>query len=50
MELLDEYQGSGLTEATYLVRRPGGQVMQVSRLLYLVLDGIDGQRTLAEIA
>ncbi len=50
VELLDEYQGSGLTEATYLVKRPGGQVVQVSRLLYLVLDGIDGQRTVAEIA
>jgi putative peptide zinc metalloprotease protein len=49
-ELLDEYQGSGLTEATYLVRKPGGQVVQVSRLLYLVLDGIDGQRTVAELA
>jgi len=50
VELLDEYQGSGLAEATYLVRRPGGQVVQISRLLYLVLDGIDGQRTAAEIA
>jgi putative peptide zinc metalloprotease protein len=49
-ELLDEYQGSGLIEATYLVRKPGGQVVQVSRLLYLVLDGIDGRRTIAEIA
>jgi putative peptide zinc metalloprotease protein len=50
VEVLDEYQGSGLAEATYLVRRPGGQVVQISRLLYLVLDGIDGQRTAAEIA
>ncbi len=50
MELLDEYRGSGLTEATYLVRAPGGQVVQVSRLLYLVLDAIDGSRTAEEIA
>lgn len=50
VELLGEYQGSGLTEATYLVRKPGGQVVQVSRLLHLVLGGIDGSRTVGEIA
>ena len=50
VELLGEYQGSGLTEATYLVRNPGGQVVQVSRLLHLVLSGIDGRRTVSEIA
>jgi putative peptide zinc metalloprotease protein len=50
VEQLGEYQGSGLTEATYLVRHPGGQVMQLSRLLHLVLSQIDGQRTVAGIA
>jgi putative peptide zinc metalloprotease protein len=50
VEQLGEYQGSGLTEATYLVRHPGGQVMQLSRLLHLVLTGIDGSHTVAEIA
>jgi putative peptide zinc metalloprotease protein len=50
VELLGEYQGSGLTEATYLVRKPGGQVVQVSRLLHLVLSGIDGRRPVNEIA
>jgi putative peptide zinc metalloprotease protein len=50
VEQLGEYQGSGLTEATYLVRHPGGQVMQLSRLLHLVLSAIDGSRTVAEIA
>ena len=49
-ELLDEYQGSGLAEATYLVRAPGGQLVQVSRLLYLVLSAIDGERTEGQIA
>jgi putative peptide zinc metalloprotease protein len=49
-ELLDEYQGSGLTEATYLVRTPGGQLVQVSRLLYLVLGAIDDSRTVGQIA
>jgi putative peptide zinc metalloprotease protein len=50
VELLGEYQGSGLTEATYLVRKPGGQVVQVSRLLHLVLSGIDGRSTVSQIA
>ncbi len=50
VELVGEYQGSGLAEATYLVLKPGGQSIQVSRLLYLVLDGIDGIRTVNEIA
>src|SRR5260370_16853110 len=50
VELLGEYQGSGLTEATYLARKPGGQVVQVSRLLHLVLSGIDGRRTVSQIA
>ena len=50
MEQFGEYQGSGLSEATYLVRNPGGQVVHVSRLLDLVLSGIDGNRTVNEIA
>jgi putative peptide zinc metalloprotease protein len=50
VEQLGEYQGSGLTNATYLVRNPAGKVVQVSRLLHLVLSGIDGSRTISEIA
>jgi len=50
VELLGEYQGSGLTDVTFLVRQQGGQVVQVSRLLYLVLSGIDGYRTPGDIA
>jgi putative peptide zinc metalloprotease protein len=50
VEELGEYQGSGLTDATYLVRNPGGKVVQVSTLLHLVLSGIDGSRTISEIA
>ncbi len=50
VESLGEYQGSGLTDATFLVRDPAGRVVQVSRLLHLVLSGIDGQRTVGEIA
>ncbi len=50
VELVGEYQGSGLAQTTYLVKKPGGQAIQVSRLLYLVLEGIDGIRTLDEVA
>jgi putative peptide zinc metalloprotease protein len=50
VEPLGEYQGSGLTDATFLVRDPEGRVVQVSRLLHLVLSGVDGQREVCEIA
>jgi len=50
VEQLGEYQGSGLTGATYLVRNAHGQVVQVSGLLNLVLTGIDGRRTVSAIA
>ena len=50
VESLGEYQGSGLAVATYLARHPSGQVVQLSRLLHLALSGIDGRRTVAEIA
>src|SRR5690242_2627572 len=48
--MLGEHQGSGLTDATFLVRDPSGRVVQVSRLLHLVLSDIDGQRRIDEIA
>jgi putative peptide zinc metalloprotease protein len=50
VQQLGEYQGSGLTGATYLVRNARGQVVQVSGLLNLVLGGIDGRSTVSEIA
>jgi putative peptide zinc metalloprotease protein len=50
VESLGEYQGSGLAVATYLARHPSGQIVQLSRLLHLALSGIDGRRTVAEIA
>ena len=50
VELLGEYQGSGLTKATFLARSPSGQVVHLSRLLYLVLSEIDGHRSVGEIA
>ena len=40
LRLLGEYQGSGFTEPRFLVRREDGQVIQLSRLLYLVTAAI----------
>ncbi len=50
VELVGEYQGSGLTDVTFLARNASGQVVHLSRLLWLVLSGVDGSRTLGEIA
>ncbi|MGW7365566.1 hypothetical protein ACWGI8_19520 [Streptomyces sp. NPDC054841] len=44
LQLLGEYQGSGSKERKYLVRRGDGQVVQLSRLLYLVTEAVDGVR------
>ncbi|WP_373297156.1 hypothetical protein [Streptomyces brasiliensis] len=44
LQRLGEYQGSGFRERKYLVRRGDGQVVQLSRLLYLVVEAIDGVR------
>lgn len=37
-------------EVPYLLRRPDGRVLAVSRLLYLVVSELDGRRDLAEVA
>jgi putative peptide zinc metalloprotease protein len=50
VELIGEYKGSGFREAPFLVRRGDGQVIQISRLLFLVAAAADGERDLAEIA
>src|SRR5205814_3104132 len=44
IELLGEYQGSGYSQPPSLVRRPDGQVIQMSPLLYQVTCRIDGSR------
>lgn len=49
-ELFGAQPGSGYKVPPLLVRRSDGQVIQVSPLLYSVLDAVDGQRDLAEIA
>ena len=50
VELLGEYEDSGFKETPYLARRPDGQVVQLSRLLYLVASHADGLRTAEQIA
>src|SRR5688500_11411908 len=42
--------GSGYRTPPALVRRSDGQVLQLTPLLYLVLDAADGRRSCAEIA
>ena len=50
VELLGEYKDSGYSQPPSLVRRPDGQVIQVSALLYQVICRIDGARGPAAIA
>ena len=55
LKLLGEYQGSGFTEPRFIVRRADGQVIQLSRLLYLVTSAItagaaDGGWTADQVA
>ena len=50
VQLLGEMVGSGYRTPPALVRRGDGQTLQLTPLLYLVLDAVDGQRTCAEIA
>ena len=50
VELLGEYQDSGYSQPPSLVRRPDGQVIQMSPLLYQVTCRIDGSHDPAAIA
>jgi putative peptide zinc metalloprotease protein len=50
VELLGEFKNSGYSPPPFLVRRPDGQVIQMSRLLYLVAGLINGIRSAAVIA
>jgi putative peptide zinc metalloprotease protein len=49
-ELLGEYKDSGYCQPPSLVRRPDGQVIQMSALLYKVTSRIDGARDAEAIA
>jgi putative peptide zinc metalloprotease protein len=50
VELIGQYQDSGFKEPPYLVRRPDGQIVQLSRLLFLVAAEADGTRDLRQLA
>ena len=50
VQLIGETKGSGYKQAPSLVRRADGQTIQLTRLLYLVLEAVDGRRGLDEIA
>src|SRR5947209_14753891 len=47
--LQGRFEGSGLREAPYLVRRRDGQIVQLSGVLYAIAERMDG-RSLAAIA
>jgi putative peptide zinc metalloprotease protein len=50
VQLLGTAEGSGYREPPALVRRGDGQTLQLTRLLYLVLEAADGTRDLDGIA
>lgn len=50
VRLLGQSEGSGYREPPSLVRRADGQTLQLTRLLYLVLEAADGNRSVEEIA
>jgi putative peptide zinc metalloprotease protein len=49
-ELLGEYETSAFEHPQYLLRRPDGQVIQLTRLLYLVASYLDGDHDVDGIA
>lgn len=50
VQLIGESEGSGYREPPSLVRRADGQTLQLTPLLYLVLEAVNGTRGLPEIA
>lgn len=49
-ELIGQYQGSGHREPPYLARRPDGQILQLSHLLYALASHLDGLRSYEQVA
>ncbi len=47
---MGEDEGSGFKEGRYLIRRGDGQIIQLTKLMYLLVEQIDGRRSLEEIA
>lgn len=50
IELIGEFEGSGFKEPPLLARRADGQVVQLTRLLFLVAEACDGQRDAQAVA
>ncbi len=50
VQLLGEVDGSGYREPPSLARRADGQTIQLTGLLYRVLEAVDGHRDLAAVA
>src|SRR3954469_10407493 len=50
IELIGEMPGSGYRVPPSLVRRADGQTLQLTKLLYVVLEAIDGHRTYEQVA
>ncbi|MEN3345569.1 MAG: putative peptide zinc metalloprotease protein, partial [Arthrobacter sp.] len=50
IRLLGETAGSGYREPPSLVRRADGQTLQLTPVLYVILEAIDGTRSVADIA
>ena len=50
VSLIGEYQASGYKEAPCLVRRSDGQTIQLTPLLYALVELVDGRRNTAQIA
>jgi len=50
VELLGELRDSGYTTSRCVVRRADGQIIQVTPLLYSLLEAVDGRRDLAALA
>lgn len=50
IDLIGEYEGSGFKKPHFIARRADGQVIQLSELLYLVADSVDGASSSAQIA
>lgn len=50
LELLGEYEGSGFKEPRYIVKRSDGQMIQLDPLMYLIVENLDGKRSLKDVA
>jgi len=50
VQLIGEMQGSGYRQAPALARRSDGQTIQLTPLVYLVLEAVDGLRSYSDVA